>query len=110
MMLGRQRASVEEGRVEGGRVDEGNERGRDGTRHGQREGGSERRRDLARNGGEQKGGKLQGRYHEEGTGQYDMILCDGNYGLGAYGMDSVHNTEGTRAKPGNHLVIYKVLK
>ena len=34
MMLGRQRASVEEGRVEGGRVHEGNERGRDGTRHG----------------------------------------------------------------------------
>ena len=33
MMLGRQRASVEEGRVEGGRVDEGTERGRDGTRH-----------------------------------------------------------------------------
>ena len=33
MMLGRQRAPVEEGRVEGGRVDEGNERG------------SERRRD-----------------------------------------------------------------
>ena len=23
----------------------------------------------------------------------DMILCDGNYGLGAYGMDSVHNRE-----------------
>ena len=45
MILGRQRASVEEGRVEGGRVDEGNERGRDGTRHGQQEGGSERRRD-----------------------------------------------------------------
>ena len=45
MMLGRQRASVEEGRLEGGRVDEGNERVRDGTRHGQREGGSERRRD-----------------------------------------------------------------
>ena len=39
-MLGRQRASVEEGRV-----DEGNERGRDGLRHGRREGGSERRRD-----------------------------------------------------------------
>ena len=33
-MLGRQRAPVAEGRVEGGRVDEGNERGRDGTRHG----------------------------------------------------------------------------
>ena len=37
MMIGRQRASVEEGRVEGGRVNEGNERGRDGTRHGRRE-------------------------------------------------------------------------
>ena len=32
MMLGRQRASVEEGRVERGRVDAGNERGRDGGR------------------------------------------------------------------------------
>ena len=45
MMLGRQIASVEEGRVEGGRVDEENERGRDGMRHGQREGGSEGRSD-----------------------------------------------------------------
>ena len=40
MMLGRQRAPVEEGRV-----DEGNERGRDGTMHGWRYGGSERMRD-----------------------------------------------------------------
>ena len=38
MMICRERASVEEGRVEGGRVDEGNERGRDGTRHGRRDG------------------------------------------------------------------------
>ena len=38
MMLGRQRASVEEWRVEGGMVDEGNERGSDGTRHGRQEG------------------------------------------------------------------------
>ena len=45
MMLGRQSASVEEGRGEGVMVGEGNERGRDGTRHGQREGGSEQRRD-----------------------------------------------------------------
>ena len=45
MMLGRQRAPVEEGRVEGGRVDEGNERGTDGTMHGRRYGGSEWRRD-----------------------------------------------------------------
>ena len=45
MMLGRQRASVENGRVEGGRVDEVNERGRHGAKHGRREGGSERRKD-----------------------------------------------------------------
>ena len=49
MMLCRERASVEEERVEGGRVDEGNERGRDGTGYGRPrergEGGSERRMD-----------------------------------------------------------------
>ena len=45
MMLGRQRHAVAEGRVEVGRVDEGNGRGKDGTRHRRREGGSERRRD-----------------------------------------------------------------
>ena len=28
----------------------------------------------------------------------DMILCDGNYGLGAYGMDSVHNREPERSR------------
>ena len=32
LMISRERASVEEGRVEGGRVAEGNERGRDGPR------------------------------------------------------------------------------
>ena len=37
-MLGRERASVEEGMVEGGRVDEGDERGRNGTRHERSEG------------------------------------------------------------------------
>ena len=49
MMLCRERASAEEERVEGGRVDEGNERGRDGTGYGRPrergEGGSERRMD-----------------------------------------------------------------
>ena len=49
MMLCRERASVEEERVEGGRVDERNERGRDGTGYGRPrergEGGSERRMD-----------------------------------------------------------------
>ena len=49
MMLCRERASVVEERVEGGRVDEGNERGRDGTGYGRPrergEGGSKRRMD-----------------------------------------------------------------
>ena len=38
MMPCRERASLEEDRVEGGRIDEGNERGRGGTEHGRREG------------------------------------------------------------------------
>ena len=49
MMLCREIASVEKERVEGGRVDEGNERGRDGTGYGRPrergEGESERRMD-----------------------------------------------------------------
>ena len=49
-MLHRQEASVEEGRVEGGRVDDGNKRGRNGARHGRREGRSKRGRDCARKG------------------------------------------------------------
>ena len=44
MMLGRERASVEEGRVEGGWVDTGTERGMDSARE-RWEGGSKRRRD-----------------------------------------------------------------
>ena len=32
-----------------------------------------------------------------------MILCEGNYDLGAYGMEAVHNREPER-KLGNHLV------
>ena len=40
-MIGRERVSVEEGMVEGGRVAEGNERGRDGPRHGRQEGREE---------------------------------------------------------------------
>ena len=44
MMLCMERASVKEERVEGGRIDEGNERGRDGTRE-RGEVGSEWRRD-----------------------------------------------------------------
>ena len=74
MILGRARASVEEGRI-----DEGNERGRDGTRHVRREGkkeeeasvgGIERGMDGRNKGAGEKGGKLQGRYVNEGTGQY----------------------------------------
>ena len=44
IMLGRERASVEEGRVEGGWVDKGTERGMDSAKE-RWEGGSERRRD-----------------------------------------------------------------
>ena len=33
-----------------------------------------------------------------------MILCDGNYGLGAYGMDSVHNREPERSRVTNSVV------
>ena len=77
-MLGRERASVEEGVVEGGRVDEGDERGRNGTRHERRErkmGGREEMREEGREQGRKgirEGGKLQGRYPEEGTGQYTV--------------------------------------
>ena len=72
VMAGRERVSVEEGRVEGGRVVEGNERGRDGSRHGWREGktGGRKRAEegLSEEGREQgskrarEGGKLQGMY------------------------------------------------
>ena len=64
MMLGRERASVEEGRVEGGWVDEGTERGMERARE-RWEGGSERRRDWARKGGSkgvgEEGGKKTSR-------------------------------------------------
>ena len=70
MMLGRERVSVDEWRV-----DEGNERGRDGAR--------ERGRDEASGGGigrgrkgvskgASEGGKHQGMHHEEGTIQYTV--------------------------------------
>ena len=63
MMLGRQRASVEKGRVEGGRVDEVNERGRDGrSMDGGREEASGGRIEQGREGvreGNFKGGILR---------------------------------------------------
>ena len=49
-MLHRHESTVEEGRVEGGRVDDGNKRGRNGARHGRREGRSEWGRVCARKG------------------------------------------------------------
>ena len=61
MVLAKQKASVGEGSVGGGRVDEGNERGRDGTRHGRWEGGSEQRRDCARKGGSK--GAMEGNFY-----------------------------------------------
>ena len=60
MMLCRERASVEEGRVEGRRVDEGNERGRDGKRQGWREGKRGRRKraeEILREEGRENGSK-----------------------------------------------------
>ena len=74
MMLGRERASVEEGRVEGGWVDEGMEQGWTARGKYGREadsgGGIKREREGASvEGGAREGRKLQGRYPEEGTGQ-----------------------------------------
>ena len=60
MMPYRERASVEEERVERGRIDEGNERGRDGTGHGQREGkrgGRKRAEDVLSEEGKEHGTK-----------------------------------------------------
>ena len=64
-MLHRHEVSVEEGRVEGGRVDDGNKRGRNGARHGRQEGGSVRgglREDRMEQGSNEM--KHQGRYPE----------------------------------------------
>ena len=60
MMPCRERASVEEGKVGGRRVDEGNERGRDETRHGRREGKRE----------EASGGKIDGEWEEVREGNF----------------------------------------
>ena len=67
-MIGRERASVEEGTVEGGRVAEGNERGRDGGRKRAEEGLSEEGREQGSKEAREEG-KLQRRYPDEGTGQ-----------------------------------------
>ena len=55
---------MEEGRVEGGRVDDGNKRGRNGAWHGRREGraGEGLREERMEQGS--KAMKLQGRYPE----------------------------------------------
>ena len=60
MMPCRERASVEEGKVGGRRVGEGNERGRDETRHGRREGKRE----------EASGGKIEGEWEEVREGNF----------------------------------------
>ena len=70
IMIGRERVSVEEGRVEGGRVAEGNERGRDGPRHGRREG--------------KRGGKKRAEegLSEEGMEQLREHWREGNFKVG----------------------------
>ena len=60
---------MEEGRVEGGRVDEGNERGRDGTRHGRREGRRKRAEEGLSEEGREQG--REGNFNEEAT------ICNG---------------------------------
>ena len=64
MMLRRHEASVEEGRVEGGRVDDGNKRGRDEawTAGGRKREGEELREERREQGSKKM--KLQGRYPE----------------------------------------------
>ena len=37
-----------------------------------------------------------------------MILCDGKYGLSAYGMDSMHNRE-PQLRNINFMAIFKIL-
>ena len=57
---------MEEERVEGGRVDEGNERGRNGTRHGRHEGkrgGRKRAEDGLSEEGGSMGGRERGKLH-----------------------------------------------
>ena len=92
---------MKEGRVKR-RVDEGNERGKDRTRHGRREGKEE-----VSGGGierEREGAWEQGR---EGNFKGGSIFTNQPFTnrplplrLGAYAL------QGTRAKPGNHLVYY----
>ena len=88
MMIGRDRVSVEEGRVEGGRVAEGNERGRDGPRHGRREG--------------KKGGRKRAEegLSEEGMEQLREQGREGNFKVGILmmGTGQVHNREPGRSK------------
>ena len=78
MMIGRERER--QWRVDGGRVAEGNERGRDGPRHGRREekrgvrkraaeGLSEKGGSKGAKGAKGEGGKFQRRYPDEGTGE-----------------------------------------
>ena len=76
----RQRESVGGGRR--GRVDEVNERGRDGTRHGRCEGKSGGRKraeeGLSEEGrkGATEGGKLKGRYAEAAVYSQTIPQCD----------------------------------
>ena len=93
MILGRERASVEEGMVKRRGVEEGNGLGRDGTKQGERGGrkqtdeevGRERRSEgdeqgsvAGRGMGVRERGTLQGRYPEEGTGQYTVYSAQNN--------------------------------
>ena len=38
-----------------------------------------------------------------------MILCDGNYGLGAYGVDSMHTREPERSRVASHVKAINIM-
>ena len=88
-MIGRERVSVEEGRVEGGRVAEGNERGREGPRHGRCEGKRVGRK------------RAEEGLSEEGMEQLREQGREGNFKVGILMMGTpgqVHNMEHGRSQ------------
>ena len=65
---------------------------RNKTREGGREkdGRTERLREVGKGGGRREGGRE--------SGKAGIIVCDGNGGVGAYGMMWVHNMEPERSR------------
>ena len=77
---------MEEERVEGGRIDEGNERGRDGTGHGRREGkrGGRRRAED----GLSEEGREHGSKGERETSQ-EVVYSQTNHSQTGHGLETL---------------------